>query len=177
MRTAITIILILSSLVLYAQQDDYMDAFSLAYNKLQEASQDYINYLTDNKIDESCEVLAEVTRQYRTLLKIYDEAAFKYRHDALFNAFGRAAYIAVFEEVEALFASDSLLAQMQAMVQAMVDVEREGFPKNDKEVNRAIEALYFQDYYHPDFLSNTLEGAILRKQLEGMRAYIDRKYR
>ena len=177
MRTAISVIFFLSSLSLYAQQDDYVDAFYLAYSKLQEASQKYANYSTDNKIDDSCEALAEVTRQYRTLLKIYDEAAFKYRHDASFDTLGKPIYMAVFEEVEELFVSDTLLAQMQAMVQVMVDTEREGFPKNDGEVKRAIEALYFQDYYHSDFLNNSLEGSILRKQLQGMRAYIGRKYR
>jgi hypothetical protein len=176
MKVAISAIFILSSLVLYAQQDDYLDAFSLAYSKLQEASQDYANYSTDNKIDESCDALAEITRQYRTLLKIYDEVAFKHRHDASFDTLVQPIYMAVFEGIEILFASDTLLAQMQAMVQVMVDTEREGFPKNDEEVKLAIEALYFQDYYHPHFLDNTLEGGILRKQLQEMRAYIGRKY-
>ncbi|MDR0295325.1 MAG: hypothetical protein LBH91_03930 [Prevotellaceae bacterium] len=176
MKIAISIIFILSSLVLYAQQDGYIDAFSLTYSKLQEASQEYENYSADNKIDKSCEALAEITHQYRTLLKIYDEVAFKFRHDASFDTLVQPIYLAVFEEVEALFVSDTLLVQMQAMVQVMVDTEREGFPKNDDEVKQAIEALYFQDYYHSDFLNNTLEGGILRKQLQGMRTYISRKY-
>lgn len=175
MKAVISIILMLTSLNLKAQQDDYLKAFYLAYNKLQDASQKYTNYLSDNKTDSSCVVLAVITQQYRTLLKVYDEAAFKYRHDASFDTSLQPLYLSIFERVEELFARNSILAQMETMVQAMVDIEREGFPKNDEEVKWAIEALYFQNYYHPDFLNNTLEGNVLRKQLQAMRAYIAKK--
>ena len=175
-KNLITAVFILLSLSLYAQQDDYLDAFSLAYNKLQETAQEYIAYSSDNRIDSSCAVLAVITQQYRTMLKVYDEVVFKHRHDASFDIVKQPIYSAMFDKAEALFAQDTLFAQMDAMVQTMVDVEREGFPKNDAEVRTAIEALYFQDYYHPDFLDNTLEGQLLRKQLRGMIAYIDRKY-
>ena len=177
MKTVITATFILLSLNLNAQQDDYIEAFLLAYGKLQKATTAYLSHSSNNKIDSSCISLELITQQYRTLLKIYDEAVFKYRHDPAFETLSHPSYMAVFEETERLFVNDALLAQMEAMVQVMVAVEREGFPRNDKEVKRAIEALYFQDYYNLDFQNNTLEGNILRKQLQGMKAYIDRKYR
>jgi hypothetical protein len=175
MKAVITTILILKSLVINAQQDDYLMAFYLAYNKLQDASQEYTDYSSDNKIDSSCATLAVITQQYRTLLKIYDEAAFKYRHDNSFDTAMQPLYMSIFEKIEELCVHDTLLAQMETMVQVMVDIEREGFPKNDDEVKWAIEALYFQDYYHDDFLHNTLEGNILRKQLQALKAYMARK--
>ncbi|MCL2097554.1 MAG: hypothetical protein FWH23_02180 [Bacteroidales bacterium] len=177
MKSAITVTFVLLSLTLYAQQDEYFEAFSLAYTKLQESTQEYVNFLSDNKIDSSCVALEEITRQYRTMLKLYDEIAFKYRHDASFDTLSRPIYTATFEEIDTLLQPYALLVQMKTMVQVMVDIEREGFPKNDRKVVSAIEALYFQDYFHPNFLDNSLEGNILRKQLQGMRAYIARKYR
>ena len=177
MKIAISVIFFFMSLTLYAQQDEYFEAFSLAYTKLQEAIQEYIDYSSDNKVNNSCTVLEEVTRQYRTLLKLYDEVAFKYRHDEAFDALSRTLYVATFKKIDALLQPHALLVQMKTMVQVMVNVEREGFPKNDEEVKLAIEALYFQDYYHSNFLNNTLEGNILRKQICAMRAYIGRKYK
>ena len=177
MKTTISVIFFFLSLTLYAQQDEYFEAFSLAYTKLQEATQEYIDYSSDNKVNNSCTVLEEVTRQYRTLLKLYDEVAFKYRHDNAFDTLSRPLYISTFKEIDTLLQPYALLVQMKTMVQIMVDIEREGFPKNDRKVVEAIDALYFQDYYHPDFLDNTLEGNILRRQLQAMRAYIGRKYK
>ena len=159
----------------YAQQDAYFEGFCKAFDAFRSF---FTTYRTSPELNSEMgfNSFSGLTQQYHTLLKIYDEASFKYRHDAVFDIVSRPEYLSVLEEVELLLEADVPLRSLKDMVRTMVRIEREGFPHTDREVEESIRLLHFAKVYRPEFFQSTLEGMLLKKQIAGLEAYIFRKY-
>jgi hypothetical protein len=176
MRKYILILLLFIPLGSFAQQDAYYDGFCKAFEELSSFFNTYRAASSGSNSDEAFYGFSGVTQQYHTLLKIYDEVSFKYRHDAIFDAIFRREYLEVIEEADLLLEADVPLRLLKDMVRTMVHIEREGFPHTDREVENSMRMLRFALTYRPEFFSSTLEGMLLKKQIAGLDAYIFRKY-
>jgi hypothetical protein len=167
--------LLLTSLSAFAQQDAYFEGFCKAFDAFRSFFNTYCASSSSRSGTNSYS-FSGLTQQYHTLLKIYDEVSFKYRHDDMFDQTLRPGYLSVLEEVELLLETDAPLRSLKDMVRTMVRIEREGFPRTDREVEESIRLLRFAKVYRPDFFKSTLEGMLLKKQIAGLEAYIFRKY-
>jgi hypothetical protein len=168
-------VLLLVPLNACAQQDAYFEGFCKAFASFCASFGDY-RASPDLTSDAGFSGFSGVTQQYHTLLKIYDEVSFKYRHDEAFDTIFRPGYLDVLDEAELLLEADAPLRSLKDMVRTMVHIEREGFPHTDMEVEESLRLLHFADSYRPDFFTSTLEGMLLKKQLTGLEAYVFRKY-
>ncbi len=175
MRKILCALCILLSAPLYAIEDDYIESFCLAFGKIEHAFNEYRYRPAADTADVAGEALTAMTRQYRTLLKIYDEASFKYRHRVEFDTIFRPRYTEVFNRVEVMLEYDDSLQAMKKMVQAMVNMEREGFPKNYEGVEQVTGRLQFQQHYPLSFFYS-IEGFVLHHQLMSLEAYLYRRY-
>lgn len=175
MKRYLLIGLLLLPLSACAQQDAYFDGFCKAFDAFRSFFNDW-RVSPKLSSDAGFHSFSGLTQQYHTLLKIYDEVAFKYRHDAAFDHTLRPAYLSVLEEVELLLEAGAPLRALKDMVRTMVRIEREGFPRTDREVEESIRLLRFAAAYRPEFFKSTLEGMLLKKQIAGLEAYIFRKY-
>jgi hypothetical protein len=173
MKRYLIILFTFSSVNLCAQQDDYFLGFCRAYDELLISHELYLSDTTALKIAERFET---ITQQYHTLLKIYDEVCFKYRKDIVFDTVFAPRYVEVLDEVDMLLEADVPLRSLKNMVRTMVNIERDGFPKKDREVETSIRLLHFQDFYRNSFFQSTIEGMSLKKQLSSLEAYIYKKY-
>ncbi|MDR3181186.1 MAG: hypothetical protein LBT61_04575 [Prevotellaceae bacterium] len=175
MKKYILIGLLLMPLGAFAQQDAYFEGFCKAFDVFRSF---FNTYRASPKLtsDTGFSAFSGLTQQYHTLLKIYDEVSFKYRHDAVFDTVSRPEYLSVLEEVELLLEADAPLRSLKDMVRTMVRIEREGFPRTDREVEESIRLLHFAKVYRQEFFNGTLEGMLLKKQITGLEAYIFRKY-
>jgi hypothetical protein len=168
-------VLLLAPLSACAQQDAYFEGFCKAFASFC-SSFDAWRAAPELTSDAGASGFSGVTQQYHTLLKIYDEVSFKYRHDEAFDTIFRPMYLDVLDETELLLEADAPLRSLKDMVRTMVHIEREGFPHTDVEVEESLRLLHFADSYRPDFFTSTLEGMLLKKQFAGLEAYIFRKY-
>ena len=175
MKKYLLIVLLLTPLSACAQQDAYFEGFCKAFD----AFRSFFNaYRASPGLtsDAGFNGFSGLTQQYHTLLKVYDEVSFKYRHDRMFDTVFRPGYLNGLEEVELLLEADAPLRSLKDMVRTMVCIERDGFPRTDREVEESIRLLRFAEVYRAEFFKSTLEGMLLRKQITGLEAYIFRKY-
>jgi hypothetical protein len=175
MKKYLLIILLLTPLSACAQQDTYFEGFCKAFDAFRSVFNTCRASLASPSGTNS-NSFSGITQQYHTLLKIYDEVSFKYRYDEVFTHTALPEYLRVLEEVELLLETDAPLRSLKDMVRTMVRIEREGFPRTDREVEESIRLLHFAEVYRPDFFTGTLEGMLLKKQITGLEAYIFRKY-
>ncbi|MDR2448527.1 MAG: hypothetical protein LBD52_01020 [Prevotellaceae bacterium] len=175
MKKYLLIGLLLTPFSACAQQDAYFEGFCKAFDTFRSFFNTY-RASPELSSDGGFHSFSGLTQQYHTLLKVFDEASFKYRRDAFFDAIFRPEYLNVLEEVELLLEADAPLRSLKDMVRTMVRIEREGFPRSDIEVEESIRLLRFAKVYRPEFFESTLEGMLLKKQITGLEAYIFRKY-
>jgi hypothetical protein len=175
MKKYLLIGLLLTPLSACAQQEVYFEGFCKAFDTFRSFFNTY-RASPGLSSDEGFHSFSGLTQQYHTLLKVFDEVSFKYRHDAVFDTIFRPEYLNVLEEVELLLEAGAPLRSLKDMVRTMVRIERDGFPRADREVEESIRLLRFAKVYRPEFFESTLEGMLLKKQITGLEAYIFRKY-
>ncbi len=173
MRYVFVILLMFTSLGLCAQQDEYFDDFCLAFEKF-EAS--WSNYREAGAKEKVHAALINMTQQYHTMLRVYDEVSFKYRHSTAFDTISRPYYLLAMDETEVLLEVDLTLRSVKQMVQTMVTLERGGFPKHYDDINKALGRLHFLDYYSDGAFNRTIEGYLVQKQIRSLEAYMFRRY-
>jgi len=177
MKIYLSILLILLSLNLFAQQDSYFADFCLAFEKFELSLLEYQEYKagedTNGRIYAA---LVNMTQQYHTMLRMYDEAAFKYRRSPIFDTISRPHYLQVIDETEIIMESDLTLRKMKQMVQAMVSMQREGFPREYDDLNKTLGRLHFRDYFREGSFDQTNEGYLVLNQIRAIEAYVLRRY-
>ncbi len=173
MRYIFIILLIFNSLCLCAQQDEYFDDFCLAVEKFEVL---WWNYRSAGVEEDTHAALVGMTQQYHTMLRVYDEVSFKYRHSVAFDTVSRPYYLIVMDETEVRLEIDLALRNMKQMVQTMVALERSGFPKRYDDINKALGRLHFLDYYSDGTFNRTIEGYLVQKQIRALETYVFRRY-
>jgi hypothetical protein len=176
MKKFILITLLFTPLCIYAQQDAYFADFCKTFTRFNDDLHTYRETSSKLPSDKAFDSFTGIMQQYRTLLKIYDEASFKYRHDTAFDLMLRPEYLHVLDEAEVLLEADSPLRSLKDMVLNMVHIERDGFPHTDREVEASLRSLRVAKTYRPEFFTNTMEGILLKQQIAGLEAYIFRKH-
>ncbi|MDR3235266.1 MAG: hypothetical protein LBT48_00865 [Prevotellaceae bacterium] len=176
MKKFILITLLFTPLCIFAQQDAYFGDFCKTFTRFNDELLTYRETSSNPSSDKAFDSFAGIMQQYRTMLKIYDEASFKYRHDTAFDLMLRPEYVKVLDEAEVLLEADSPLRSLKDMIYTMVRIECDGFPHTDREVEASLRSLRVAKTYRPEFFTNTMEGILLKKQIAGLEAYIFRKH-
>jgi hypothetical protein len=149
----------------YRQERDFISFITIFANLKNHLEVYSLNYKTGNT-DAISGSLFRLAQYYRQLLKANDEMAFKYRGNSTFYNVFRKEYESIIGYAALYLDEDHNLKRLKDLIVTLVQLEKQPVVGSTDDLEIAITALRFADIFKPIHTEHSLEGQLIKMQLE-----------